>query len=333
MQDLRPVMVSVKCLTYNHAPYIRECLDGILMQKTDFRFEVVIHDDASTDGTTEILKEYEECHPDVIRVIYEEKNQYLSGGNLDKIEALTRGKYWAVCEGDDYWTNPLKLQKQVEVMENHPDCMLVCNRTQLYSLKSHSIVGENFCYHESRFVSIKDIIYKGGLFISTCSILFRPEVKRDFPEYCRQCHTGDYPVQLMAAMKGRVYYMHEPMSVYRIDNPLSWVGQQTWKEEHYKERMYTLRSQVNMLKGFAADYPHHARLFKNKIANHINRYAPEKTIPTYIRKAYKEEFAPEIRQFSFLWRIDYFVGTTRLPMIWRIRKWYYPHYRLNIKRY
>jgi glycosyltransferase involved in cell wall biosynthesis len=327
------VLVSVKCLTYNHAPFIRECLDGILMQKTDFRFEVVVHDDASTDGTIEILKEYEECHPDVIRVIYEEENQFALGGNMDKVDALTRGKYWAVCEGDDYWTDPLKLQKQVEVMEAHPDCMLVCNRTLLYSLKNHSIVGENYCYHESRFVSTKDIIYKGGLFISTCSILFRPEVKRDYPDYCRHCEAGDYSVQLMAAMKGRVYYMDEPMSVYRIDNPLSWVGKLTWNKERYKERIILERSRVNMLKGFAQDYPRHAHLFKNKIANHINRFAPGKEMPAYIRKAYQEEFAPEIRQFSIPWRIDHFVGTTRLPLLWRIRKWYYPHFRLNIKRY
>ncbi len=333
MQDQRPVMVSVKCLTYNHAPYIRQCIEGILMQETDFRYEIILHDDASTDGTTEILREYEQNHPDVIRVLYEEENQFALGSSMYKVDAMTRGKYWAVCEGDDYWIDPHKLQKQVDVMEAYPDCMLVCNRTLLFSIKSQSMVGENYCYNESRFVSTKDIIYRGGLFISTCSLLFRPEVKENFPDYCRECKAGDYPVQLMAAMKGRVYYINEPMSVYRIDNPLSWMGMHVWSEERYKDRLLTARSQINMLKGFAKDYPRHSHLFINKIANHINRFAPGKEMPTYIRKAYQEEFAPEIRQFSLPWRIDHFVGTTWIPMIWRVRMFYYSKFKQKIKRY
>ena len=111
-------LVTVYTLAYNHAPYIRQCIEGILMQKTTFSFEFVIHDDASTDGTADIIREYETRYPDIIKPIYQTENQYSKEGVMLP-SAL--GKYIAECEGDDYWTDPLKLQKQVDFLETHPD--------------------------------------------------------------------------------------------------------------------------------------------------------------------------------------------------------------------
>lgn len=121
--DNQQVLVSIKCLAYNHEPYIRECLEGFVMQKTNFRFEAIVHDDASTDGTADIIREYAEKYPDIIKPIFETENQYSKhDGSLGRImnEACT-GKYIAMCEGDDYWTDPLKLQKQVDFLEEHED--------------------------------------------------------------------------------------------------------------------------------------------------------------------------------------------------------------------
>ena len=122
-----PVMVSIRCITYNHAPYIRQCLDGFVMQKTNFRFQAVVHDDASTDGTTEIVREYAEKYPDIIIPMYEEENRWSKhdGTLLTCMLPLMTGKYWAECEGDDYWIDPYKLQKQVDFLETHPDYGLV----------------------------------------------------------------------------------------------------------------------------------------------------------------------------------------------------------------
>ncbi len=117
------MMVSIKCLVYNHAPYLRQCLDGFVMQKTNFKFEAVVHDDCSTDGSQEIIKEYAAKYPDIIKPIYETENQYSKhDGSLRRIvDAHLNGKYIAFCEGDDYWIDPNKLQLQVDYMEAHPN--------------------------------------------------------------------------------------------------------------------------------------------------------------------------------------------------------------------
>ena len=139
MSDSSPV-VSICCLTYNHAKFVRQCMDGFLMQKTDFGVEILVHDDASTDGTDDILREYEERYPDKVFPLYEEQNKFSQGyrGRMD-IEfnySRARGKYIAYCEGDDYWTDPLKLQKQVEFMESHPEYSVCFHRCQRYDEKS-----------------------------------------------------------------------------------------------------------------------------------------------------------------------------------------------------
>ena len=114
-------MVSVSCITFNHAGYIRQALDSFLMQKTDFAYEILIHDDASTDGTIDIIKEYEERYPDIIRPVLETENQYSKGiSNISGVFNFprARGRYIAMCEGDDYWSDPYKLQKQFDLMES-----------------------------------------------------------------------------------------------------------------------------------------------------------------------------------------------------------------------
>ena len=120
------VIVAIECLVYNHKPYLRQCLDGFVMQKTNFKFVAVVHDDCSTDGSQEIIREYEEKYPDLIKPIYEKENQYSKkDGSLIRVihESLKAfdTKYIALCEGDDYWIDSLKLQKQVDFLDTHTD--------------------------------------------------------------------------------------------------------------------------------------------------------------------------------------------------------------------
>lgn len=123
--DMPTPLVSISCITYNHENFIRKAIESFLAQRTSFPIEILIHDDASTDRTADIIREYEQEYPELIFPIYQTENQYSKGGLPDRINReRARGKYLAYCEGDDYWTDPLKLQKQVDFLEAHPDYSL-----------------------------------------------------------------------------------------------------------------------------------------------------------------------------------------------------------------
>ena len=312
------IIVSIKCLVYNHAPCIRQCLDGFVMQKTNFRFEAIIHDDASTDGTQDIIREYAEKYPEIIKPIYETENQYSKhDGSIRRItdEAVSpTAKYIASCEGDDYWTDPLKLQKQVGFLENHPDYMMVCNRTKLYSVRRKRIVGEDFCDTKDTTLKVKDVIYRTGLFISTCSIVYRNGLLDNYPDYCKQCLVGDYPLQIMAALKGKIYYFNSPMSVYRMENSNSWMGKQKWNAAD-EARLKIIKSRITMLSGFSKDYPQYKRLFRNKIADEIRRNVPFRLQHEKEYQRFVTFFKKEISMVGVLWKIDFFLRSTKLPLL------------------
>lgn len=149
-------LVAIKCLVYNHEPYLRECLDGFVMQQTNFPFVAIVHDDASTDNSADIIREYAAKHPDIIKPIYETENQYSKGdGSLGRImdSALraTSATYIALCEGDDYWTDPHKLQKQVDYLETHQnvglcytDCDIYYEENKKWERAIYASAGESF---------------------------------------------------------------------------------------------------------------------------------------------------------------------------------------------
>ena len=140
-KDTRPVLVAINCLAFNHGPYIKECLEGFVMQKTDFRFVAIVHEDASTDDTARVIREYAEKYPEIIKPVFETENQYSKGKVIDAYNYdRARGRYIAVCEGDDYWTDPYKLQKQVDWMDAHPN----------YSICFHRVKHRNIYTYEER---------------------------------------------------------------------------------------------------------------------------------------------------------------------------------------
>ena len=215
-EDTPSLMVTIRCITYNHEPFIRQCLEGFVMQKTDFRFEAVVHDDASTDGTAAIIKEYAEKYPDIIKPIYETENQYSKhDGSLGRImDDNTHGKYVALCEGDDYWTDPFKLQKQIDFMEANPG----------YSMYFHNAVIEYYdkikcprLFNQlslSRELSLSEIVNKW--MIPTASIIVRTNVIHTIPEWKNKIYSGDMTLALWACHKGKVWGSKSVMSVYRV---------------------------------------------------------------------------------------------------------------------
>ena len=208
-------LVSIICATYNHAPYIRQCLEGFVMQRTTFPFEVLVHDDASTDGTTEIVQEYERKYPAVIKPIYQKENQYSKGVSLFKtyVYPKSKGKYYALCEGDDYWTDPYKLQKQTDFLEAHPDYSLVYTEYQIYIQSSGT------------FTTPQEKIYEGNVYkhllrqevrCRTLTVCFRREVKDHIPSIPEDCFKGDLAIFLTAGLMGKFKYLPDVTGVYRV---------------------------------------------------------------------------------------------------------------------
>lgn len=221
-KDTEPLMVSIRCLTYNHEKYIRDTLEGFVMQKTSFRFEAIVHDDASTDGTANIIREYAEKYPDIIKPIYETENQYSKhDGSLKRIlDEHVVGKYVALCEGDDCWTDPNKLQKQVDFLEAHPDYSLCFHNAIEHwvdgSAPDRLIMGED--YSEREYM-VEELYI--NWFYATASFVFRRSVY-DCKAYkkfqTKKGIAGDVPLMMSATTVGKIYGFTDIMSVYNRHN-------------------------------------------------------------------------------------------------------------------
>lgn len=320
MKGNTDILVSICCITYNQISSIRQCIDGFLMQKTNFKYEIIIHDDCSTDGTTEVIREYANNYPNVIVPIFQTVNQYQNGNKrilASFVYPKVNGKYIALCEGDDYWTDSMKLQRQVDYLETHPICTMTCNRTRLFSEKQNKYVGEQYCRASDGELSAEDIINRTGLYIPTCSIIYRKEISDNIPDYWKECAVGDYPLQIMCAMKGSVYYFDDVMSVYRIENTSSWMGKQKWGSVSI-ERLKVIYSRVLMLNGFGSDYPYFRKVFERKVADEINRNIPYWRSSYKDKKIYLDYFSNEIKNYDLRCKLEYRLFILRLPLIRRI---------------
>lgn len=210
-------LVTICCITYNHAAYIRECLNGFLMQETNFKFEVVIHDDASTDETQSIIKEYCEKYPNVFSPIFQHVNQY-SKGIKSIIQTFCvpqfRGKYIAMCEGDDYWIDPYKLQKQVDFLESHPDYGMCYTKVKSFVQKSNQFIDEWGGPNET----MDKLLIENT--IPTLTAVFHKAI---YYNYLTEIHPskrgwlmGDYPIWLYFAQNSKIKFINETTGVYRI---------------------------------------------------------------------------------------------------------------------
>lgn len=219
-------IVSIRCAAFNHEKYIVNALDGFLKQETNFPFEVIVHDDASTDKTVSIIKEYEKKYPNIIKPIYETENQYSKhdGSLRDIITAACKGKYFALCEGDDYWTDPNKLQMQIDWLENHPDYTMCCSDATIISPNG---ILDWHRYANDCDIPVKDMILGGGSFVQTATLVYRKRLLEDYPELCKKCHVGDYPLQIWSVLNGKVRYFAKKTAAYNYRRPNSWTSNQT----------------------------------------------------------------------------------------------------------
>lgn len=219
--------VSVVCITYNHAGFIRQALDGFVMQKTDFDFEVIVHDDASTDGTADIIREYADKYPDIIKPILQTENQWSRNASIfhDFLWPNIRGKYVAYCEGDDYWTDENKLQKQVDFLDATPDCA-VCFHPVIRKWEDNSRPDEIIPSCKDRFnKTCLDINHlRKRNFMATCSVMYRWCLAGCEERFPRGILPGDWYLHMLHAQTGNICMLPDVMGVYRKHAGGIWFG-------------------------------------------------------------------------------------------------------------
>lgn len=251
-------LVTVGVLSFNHEKWLRQCLDSICTQKTDFEYKVFVHEDCSTDGSKAVVQEMEEKYPDKIEVLYQEKNQYSQGINIVQryvIPAL-KSKYFAICEGDDYWCDDRKLQKQVDFLEAHPECNLCFHNAKVVDTDDNFI--KNFyprkMWNDKKLLSalekpegadltVEDLIRLD--FTPTASTVGRTENLRQLLDFST---TLDLLVRLVTTYDGTAHYMNEIMSAYRTNNPHSASGSIRTSPEKLKKNF--LDKHASLLREF-----------------------------------------------------------------------------------
>lgn len=244
-------LIAIRCMTFNHSAYITDAMNGFTMQQTTFPFLAVIVEDASTDGEQEVIKSYisknfgcigkngnkeweteDACwifakHKEnkncCFVVVFLKKNLY--GNPKKKLEVIKEwcdSKYIALCEGDDYWTDPLKLQKQVDFLENHIDYSM-CTHAAFW--ESNGELYKRGCQHEEECaLSTDEVIKCGGLYLATASLIYRKELVNDSPEWRELSDIGDFPLQILGTLRGGLWFFPASMCVYRFQHAGSWTA-------------------------------------------------------------------------------------------------------------
>lgn len=254
---MEEIMVSICCLVYNHEKYLKKCLDGFVNQKCDFSYEVLIHDDASTDRSPDIIREYERRYPDIIKPIYQTENQHSKGIKISFTYQYPRakGKYIALCEGDDYWIDPYKLQKQYEVMEKHPECGICVHGVDaiyedgrikdrhypdLKGIKPGVITGDG----------LVKIACAGRYEFQTSSYFIRKDIVLEyinpFPKFAQVAVSGDTPMLLYVGQRSNCYYLEDTMSHYRHGS-ISSQERTAWFRNNKEKTLSYYQHQIDMM--------------------------------------------------------------------------------------
>lgn len=226
--------VSVSMITYNHEEFIAQAIESVLMQQCDFPFELVIGEDCSTDRTREIVLEYQSKYPGIIRLLLPENNLGMMRNFVQTMQAC-RGEYIALLEGDDYWTSPEKLQKQVNFLDSHPECVTCFHNVRVINESNN----ESYLY--SRYVAksvyaLEDLLVQNP--VPNCSTMFRNGLLDSFPEWYYGLKLGDWPLHIMNARYGQTMYLDEVLAEYRQHAGGVWSSQNS---------IYQCKSFIDML--------------------------------------------------------------------------------------
>ncbi len=283
-------LVAIRCTAFNHEKYIAECLNGFLAQETTFPFEVIVHEDASTDNTANIIREYEAKYPKIIKPIYETTNQYSKqdGSFTRIINSHLKRKYIAMCEGDDYWTDPLKLQKQVTFLESHPDYGMCYGIVRQYNQAKKAF----FTNRGTDFVSFENYL-KTRNNIPTLSTCYRRDLylqfKSDETIAQQSWPMGDLPMWLWFTYNSKVKFFPEIFGVYRVLSNSAAHSSNIEKQVNFYRAGYECANFFSMHylgKKLPPYEDHHdrARLYSTKAHDRKKAYKEYKLIPHKSRK-------------------------------------------------
>ncbi len=216
------IMVSICCVTYNQEKYISKAIDSFLNQETNFSYEIIIHDDASTDGTVEIINDYKKKYPNKIVTIFEKENQYSKRPNsiLDIVFSKAKGKYIALCDGDDGFCSKNKLQLQFDKLESDSSISLVSHNTVVVD-NDGILLEENSPYPDGIVTEI-DFLNNYNSSMHTSSLMFRKKDVKRLPDYFNDSLVGDLPLKLYLLSIGNCYHIDKVMSFYRKNSSGSW---------------------------------------------------------------------------------------------------------------
>jgi glycosyltransferase involved in cell wall biosynthesis len=232
------VKVSVCMITYNHEPFIAQAIESVLMQRTSFPYELVIGEDCSTDGTREIVRQYAEKHPDIIRPLFREQNLGMHRNFVDTL-AHCRGEYVALLEGDDYWTDPYKLQKQAEFLDEHPEYVLVCgNALTIREDEGYRVLRVARNAPSSFDFGTRELMLENPC--PTLTVMFRSGLVREFPDIYYKGSGGDRRLYLLLSEHGRCRYFNDVLGVYRIHSG----GATQRRQSSYKGVLSNLRELI-----------------------------------------------------------------------------------------
>lgn len=255
-------LVSIICITYNQEKFIAQALDGFLMQKTNFQFEIIIHDDASTDKTPAIIKKYAKQHPDIFKVIYEKENQYSkkSWKFLNDMFYMAKGKYITTCEGDDFWTDESKLQKQVDFLEAKPDYTVCFHAVRVFF--EDGTEGDDVSPNKQETVTFNLENLLRNNYIHTCSVMYR---KQAYENLAEKIMPYDIYMHVYHARLGKIGFIKDVMGAYRRQNAGVWWNSRSNMSEIYQQHRYMIVNLFSEILEMLKD----EGLYKSIIDNHL----------------------------------------------------------------
>lgn len=220
-QKSNSIKVSICCITYKQDKYITDALDSFLIQKTTFPFEIIIGEDCGGDDTLAILAEYQACYPNLIKVVTAENNVG-ANANFIRIFNAAKGEYIAICEGDDYWVDELKIQKQYDSLKILPDVNICFTAAKTISSQGElGLIARHS--REKKIISLSNVVRGGGGFMPTASIMFRKDnVVDNIPGWFQSAPIGDFYIQVIGSIMGGALFLPDISVVYRVNSIGSW---------------------------------------------------------------------------------------------------------------